>query len=154
MASMKSPFGLADRLRKPDSLPDASAIATVLITALMLTVLIGSRFVFSPGVTVGLSAEDPVSLTLPVSDMGKLPGVRTEETLVVLALKQDDLAVWNGRIRSLDQLAEDFRPSSEHRGALLLKADGAVSMNTFIRVIGLARRAGYSAVQIAAEEKK
>lgn len=149
-----SPLGLVRRLEKPDTLPDTPAIATVLASALMLTVLVGSRFVFAPGVTVGLGSDETVALTLPVATMGRLPGARTEATLTVLALKQDDMAVWNGRIRTMDALAEDFPPSATRRGVLLLKADGSVSMNTFVRVLGLARRAGYSAVQIAAEERK
>lgn len=157
MASLKSPFGLADRLRRPEGGADAYAIATVLISALMLTVLVGSRFVFSPGITVGLEQGEIPTLTLPKVEMGRLPGAATGETLVVLALKQDDMAIWQGRIRTLEELAADFSPKpgrvAEPRGTLLLKADAAVSMGTFLRVVAMARAAGYASVQIAAEEQ-
>lgn len=158
MASLRSPLGLTARLKRPSAGLDGTAIATMLISALMLTTLVGSRFVFSPGVTLGLAGDERVALNLPVTAMGKLPGVATEATLVVLALKHDDMAVWNGHIRTLDQLTAELTPKpgtdSPKRGVLLIKADGAVSLNTFMRVVALARRAGFSAVQIAAEEQK
>ena len=37
---------------------------------------------------------------------------------------------------------------------LLLKADRAVSMQTLFTVIGIAKKAGFSAIQIAGEDAK
>lgn len=158
MPSLTSPFGLTERIRKPDTGLDFTALATVLATALLLTLVVGSRFVYAPGITVGLSANTPANIELPVAaaGSGRLPGVYTTDT--VLALKQDDMVIWNGRIRSLDTLAKEFAASpvkpGETRGVLLVKADKSVSMQTFFEIVALARTAGYSGVQIAGEDAK
>lgn len=149
------PLRLVSRLRRPDTAPDATALATVLLVALMLTLPVSSRFVFAPGITVGVAG--PVNLDLPRAAKSEpLPGAATSATVTILALKQDDMAIWNGRIRTLANLEEDLsklpKSPDQSRGVLLIKADKSVSMQTFFEVVALARRAGFSAVHIAGEE--
>ena len=143
---------LASRLRRPDTALDATALATALLIALMLATLAGSRFIFAPGLTVGVSG----TLSLPVAKSDKLPGAVTTDTVTILALKQDDMAIWNGRIRTLAKLAEDFAAEAPatgtSRGTLLIKADKSVSMQTFFEVVAMARKAGFTAVHIAGED--
>jgi biopolymer transport protein ExbD len=158
MPSLSSPLGLAARLRKPATSLDATAIGTVLLTALMLTLLVGSRFVYAPGITVAINDGHPAALELPVADAGRLPGAMTTDTVTVLALKQDDMVIWKGHIRRLAELekvftAEPPKPGTS-RGTLLIKADKSVTMQTFFEITALARRAGFSAVHIAGEDAK
>lgn len=159
MPSLSSPLGLAARLRKPATSLDATALGTVLLTALMITLLVGSRFVYAPGITVAVTGDNrPASLDLPVADAGRLPGAMTTDTLTVLALKQDDMVIYDGHIRRLSELEKDFtaRPPKPgtSRGILLIKADRSVTMQTFFEITALARRAGFSAVHIAGEDTK
>lgn len=152
------PMRLAARLRRPDTGLDFTTLATVLLLALMLSFPVGSRFVYAPGLTVGVAGPDgvPASLALPVSHADKLPGAATTDTVTILALKNDDMAIWNGRIRTLAKLEEDFASAPPapgvSRGTLLIKADKSVSMQTFFEVVGLARRAGFTSVHIAGED--
>lgn len=156
MPSLSSPLGLAARLRKPPTNLDATAIGTVLLVALMLTLLVGSRFVYAPGITVAVTDDGkPAQLELPVSDAGRLPGAMTTETLTVLALKQDDMVIWKGHIRRLAELKKDFIAHPPKPGeALLIKADQSVTMQTFFEIVSLARRAGFTAVHIAGEDAR
>ncbi len=159
MPSLSSPLGLAERLRKPATNLDATAIGTVLIIALMLTLLVGSRFVYAPGITVAVTGDGkPAKLELPVTESVRLPGTMTNDTIIVLALKQDDMVIWKGRIRRLADLEKDFTADplkpGESRGSLLIKADRSVTMQTFFEIIALARRAGFTTVHIAGEDAK
>lgn len=162
MSRISAPFGLAERIRKPDMGIDAAALGTVLLIALMLGLLVGSRFVYAPGVTVDFTSDGkPASLNLPAAAPGvRLAGAMTSETLTVLspsflALKQDDMAIWNGRILKLDELEKEFAAKPRRPGeVLLLKADKAVSMQAFFRIIGLAKKAGFTSVQIAGEDAR
>lgn len=154
------PLRLAARLRRPETGLDATALATVLLIALMLSLMVGTRFVYAPGLTVGVAdaGGKPAKLELPVSRADRLAGAATTDTVTILALKQDDMVIWNGRIRTLAKLEEDFASAPPApgvtRGTLLIKADKSVSMQTFFEVVALARRAGFTAVHIAGEDGK
>ena len=63
MPSLTSPLGLAERLRKSDTHLNASAIGAVLVVAWMLTLLVGSRFVYAPGITVGIGDDGRAGAT-------------------------------------------------------------------------------------------
>lgn len=168
MSRLSAPFGLSERIRKPDTDLDATATGTILLIALMLVSLVGSRFVYAPGLSVDFSAGSaaPVApLNLPAAAPGvRLAGARTSETLIVpapiLALKQDDMAIWDGRIMKISgeagkpsELEKSFAAKPPAAGeTLLLKIDRSVSMKTFFNIVGLAKKAGYASVRIAGEE--
>ena len=165
MSRISAPFGLSERIRKPDMNLDATAIGTVLVIALMLVLLVGSRFVYAPGVTVDFTGDrSPAPLNLPVASSDvRLAGVQTTDTLTILALKQDDMAIWNGRILKLaaenpsrvSELEKEFARKPRKPGeVLLIKADKSVSMQAFFTVIGIAKKAGFTSVQIAGEDAK
>lgn len=133
------PLGLHQALTVPDKRLDAVPLFDVLLIAIMF-LLLGSRFVFAPGLTV------------------ELPTLRSQEsagvpTVDVLTVKGENFIIFQGTKHTLDGLAKILAsPDSEipPEAVLLLRADRSVDLETFLAIASLAREAGYSAVQIAA----
>ncbi len=161
MALFHSPLGLAQRVSKPDTRLDALPLVTVLLLAGMLS-LAGSRFLFSPGLTVELNARTatgetggknaPATLSLPRSISGKLPGIATGSTMTVLSAKSGNMFILDGRIYSLDEnLHNALSAAAKRSPVLLLKPDKSVPMQTFFTLSEFAVKAGFEKIQIAGE---
>jgi biopolymer transport protein ExbD len=156
--SLTSPLGLTRHVRRPDLRLEVVPWLNVLLVAWLLS-LLGSRFVYAPGLAVDLghgSSPLPVQLVLPTLSGGPLPGSPADAVLTVLTAKQDKLFIFEGRIYDLNGLRTVLR-NHRHSAAggpsvLLLKAGQDVNMQTFLEICTLARTAGFSSVQIAAEE--
>lgn len=163
MQSLPSnPFHLRSSLReKLEARLEAVPLFNVLLIAVLLT-LLGSRFVFAPGLSVALdengeisggnaSAGTPARLILPKTSV-MLSGA---ETSSVLTVKSDSMFILDGRI--YENLAEAFARGSggnaaeKNRGTLLVKIDRAVSVQGLFKIAELAGEAGFSALQIAGE---
>lgn len=143
--SLVQPLELQRRLRTPPAGPDVASLIDILLIAFMLS-LLGSRFVFAPGSTVALD-----DLELPQSSQPSLAGVPTVD---VLTLLQDDRLIYRGQFMSAEKWStlindgdRDARRASN--AILLVKADGRVSLQAFLRISNRAREAGYTRVQIA-----
>lgn len=148
--SLSRPLELEKALHPLDRRLDPVPLIDVLLLALMFS-LLGSRFIFAPGLSMELD------LQLPVSGEAKLPGILTEDTLTVAVLtaKQSNMHLFDGKIFTLYELENHFRnnPVPEDRrgqSVLLVKMHKDVSMQTFVQIAEMARRAGYGRVQIAA----
>jgi len=138
-----SEFAHHRRLTPPDHFLDIWAFASVWFIVFALY-LLGSRFVFAPGLT----------LELPL-----LPGPLTATpTLGVLTLANDRLFFFDGRILSPEDLEEalgNFLARHPTRPAiLLLRPDRHLPVETLCRVSILARRSGFGQVQIACLEEE
>lgn len=143
--SLVQPLELQRRLRTPPTGPDVAALIDIMLIAFMLS-LLGSRFVYSPGTTLGL--ED---LELPVSSASQLTGAPTVD---VLTLLQDDRLIYGGQFMTAEdwsrKVAEgDIEGRRESKAILLIKADGRISLEAFLRICDRAREAGYARLQIA-----
>lgn len=152
--SVTQPLGLLKHLRKPSQGLEVVPLFNVLLIALMLT-LLGSRFIFAPGVSVELpraSADSPAVSVVP--------------TMAVLTLLKDNSLIYGGRLLSVDNFEREAaasllpqRPAADETAAgdpaatqpriLLIKSDTGVSVGTVLRVMNAARLAGYDQVQIA-----
>ncbi|MGE9293530.1 MAG: ExbD/TolR family protein [Puniceicoccales bacterium] len=140
--SILRPLGLTQLLATPDKRLDATPLFDVLLIIAMFFVL-GSRFVFAPGLSVAL----PVS---PVSDLGGI------STVDVLTVKSRDFIIYRETKYTLSSLEKSMTSATYENpprdAYLLVRADEGVDMETFIAISKLARVAGYSGVQLAARE--
>jgi biopolymer transport protein ExbD len=151
--SLTNPLELENVLSVPERRLDAAAVMDVLLITLFLSML-GSRFIFAPGMTMDLALE------LPVSSQSTLAAVPTDAVLTVkvLTAKQDNMYIFNGNIYTKGALEQMFRSYdktlNEGREAILLvKADNTVTMATFTDLVDLARLAGFSKIQLAAQSQ-
>ncbi len=162
MHPFHSPIGLRKRVPTPDTRMDTLPLVTVLLLAIVLS-LAGSRFLYSPGLTMVLDHSTnpsvplqlPSSLPLPVSSIAPLPGTATDATLTVFSAKADNLFIFEGHIYTLadEQLKRDLQTVARRSPVLLLKADRSLSLQTLFRLTDLAREAGFKQVQIAGESR-
>jgi len=167
--SLTRPLGLTRHLRRPDLRLEVVPWLNVLLVGWLLS-LLGSRFVYAPGLAVNLpagTASLPTQLDLPVLAGGPLPGRAADAVLTVLNVKQNppnasgdafSQAPWfifQGRIYdNIEALRTKMhtlpRPPPGVPSILLFKASRDVDMQTFVEVCDLARAAGFT-VQIAVE---
>lgn len=135
------PLDLSARLKPPPRGFEVLFFVNVGLLALFF-VLFGSRFVLSPGLGVGF-------------DVPNLPGALdgAVATDVVVAVKAADMAFVEGAkvdFAGLRRyLAERARERKDLR--LLVHADATLTTRDLTEVYDMARKAGFAAVQIAAE---
>jgi biopolymer transport protein ExbD len=156
-----SPLGLASRLRPPETNIEVLPLASVLLIALLLGV-VGSRFIYAPGLTVSLhndpSAAVPRhdSLALPRST-GRLAGAMTGATLIVpmLSARSDAMVLFDGRmfLTTDASLRQAMKNAAEKSPVLLLKMDNSVTMDRYFLLCDYAREAGFAQIQIAGESR-
>lgn len=143
LPSSLRPLGLHRVLTPPERSLDIAPLFDVLLIFLMF-LLLGSRFVFAPG----------LSIALPESSEKRLSGIPTVD---VLTVKSDQFIIFQGRKYTLKTLARQFdegRTAPLPEGAfLLVRADQVVDMQTFARISELAKAIGYTGVQLAVREE-
>lgn len=156
-SKLSSPFNLRERLRKPDYRIGIVPLASVLLVAFFLFAMT-SKFIFAPGLTVGLTHSanadaapipDAEKYALPVFD-GPVAG---KPTSAILSIKNDSMFIFDGNIYR--NLSDAFPPISTARagtrGILLVKMDRSTSIQSLFDLTKVARDAGFSAIQLAAE---
>lgn len=154
-----SPLRLRERLReKLEARLEAVPLVNVLLIAVLL-VLVGSRFVYAPGLTVDLDAERAAAELSSGAPKTQLPIIRTVlpgvETSAVLTVKSDKMFIFEGHIyEDLEEIFSEknpYAPPPEARGVLLVKLDRSVSIQGLFNIAELAGKAGFSSLQIAGE---
>lgn len=132
---------------KVDAKIDAVPLFNVLLIA-VLFLMIGSHFIFSPGVPVSL--EDGDATALPRASVPLL-GV---EASSVLTVKSDAIFILDGQIyENIEDAFSHQKPSgnADSRGVLLVKLDRSVSVQGLFKIAELAGKAGFSSLQIAGD---
>jgi biopolymer transport protein ExbD len=135
------PLNLSSRLRPPPRGFESLFYVNAGLIALFF-VLLGSRFVLSPGLGVDFTVpEAPAALQAAVS------------TDVVIAVKGRDMAFVGGAKVNFAGLERQLvRQVDGRKGMrLLVQADALLTAGDLIDIYDLARRAGFASVQIAAE---
>lgn len=109
---------------------------------LVFFALLGSPYVVAPGLTVNLPA-----MQAPAAD-----AIPTSRVLTVGEVEGRELIIFDNRVQTLKTLQETFANQPAAPGeVLLLRLQRDVSVQLLVRVNELAARAGFAAVQIAAE---
>lgn len=106
----------------------------------------GSSFVLAPGLTVNLPAmENPNADAVP-----------TSRVLTVGEVEGRELIIFDNRVQTLETLEQSFidHPPEGRGEVLLLRLQRDVSVQLLVRINELAARAGFAAVQIAAEPER
>lgn len=135
-----SPFGLEERLKPYDKDFNFFAALNILLIALGF-ILLGSRFIVAPGVTINIP-----ELSTPA-----VPGIVVVD---VMTLTPNNMILLEGRIYSMDNISKalEIRKINKVDGEaiLLMKLDKETHMEMFLKICEIAQRAGYSQIQIAA----
>lgn len=148
---------MRERLRNPDYRLGIVPLASVLLVAFFLFAMT-SKFIFAPGLTVELAPEtNPGAAQIPDAEKYALPvfdgPIAGKPTSSVLSIKNDSMFIFDGNIYR--NLSDAFPPvSSAHagtRGILLVKMDRSTSIQSLFDLTKVARDAGFSAIQLAAE---
>lgn len=139
-ASLCRPLGLVHALSQPDRRLDFTPLFDVLLIVVLLS-LLGSRFLFPPG----------VALDLPRVSGDLLAG---SPTSAVLTVHTDDMLFFKGRHFTRDALERHMLTGGAAAmgddAVLLINVGRGVSVETLLKLAQIAREAGYLQVQIAA----
>jgi biopolymer transport protein ExbD len=137
-----SEFTRYSYLPRPDHFLDFWAFANVGLIIFFLY-LLGSRFIFSPGITVDLP-----QITGPLTAV---------PTTGILSLSNDHLFFFDGHILSRENLNDALREFLAHHpqrpAILLIRPDKSLSSELLCQVCAIAKRSGFEQIQIACLEK-
>ncbi|HTL68576.1 MAG TPA: biopolymer transporter ExbD [Lacunisphaera sp.] len=140
------PLDLEARLSPPPR--DLDFVGWVNVGAIVLFFsLLGSRFVLTPGLEVGIRND---GLVLP---QGPVPVENLGAASVVLSYRRENVILFEGGIYSLAELQKQLAGyAKRHPGAIMLvQADREVSVQNVLDLIVMARGAGFANVMLAAE---
>ena len=138
---LSQPLNLDKYIRtKPESGLETVPIIDILIIVVFFG-LFGSPFVMPPGLEVDLEVSENL-----VSGVG---------VTAVLTLKRDDMLLFEGQNLKLHQFEEKAREYLEGKesAVLLLRLDPGIKMETFFKISGEAKKAGFSKVHVAGEKE-
>ena len=142
-AMLTSPLNLRDRFVSPSVTIDLLPLFDALLIAFCF-LLLSSRFVVAPG----------VSLQLPSTD--DLDYARSVE---VMTVKHNDMILFDGEVYDIRSLKQHLKSVSEtdltsiNRQVLLLKIGQSVSIQALLEIADVARTAGFASVHIASEPR-
>jgi biopolymer transport protein ExbD len=153
---MQTPLGVLAKVRRAETGIDAVPLALALVCA-ALTYALSAEFVYAPGMYVGFDQRLPAAsrqLSTPKTTVGDL--ARTSLTVTLVSARGTGIFVVAGRVVDRTGLAAELRRVSAAGGAarpVLVKADAALTMQSFLEVCELARAAGFPGVLVAADDR-
>lgn len=139
--SYTEPLGLMGRLSTPPIKLDLVPVLDLLVIALLFGLLF-TRFVMVPGVRVDLpDSEMQMQVTnLPVA---------------VLTIGNRGMLFFEGSVYELDSIergfGQYFKAKSRKNTVLLVKTEGSMDLQLFLKLCRMAQVAGFVQVQIAGE---
>lgn len=124
--------------------PESSLEVVPIIDILVIVVFFGlfsSPFVLPQGVEVDLELNESL-----VSGIG---------VTAVLTVKRDNMLLFEGQNLKLSQFESKARTylDGQKNAALLVRLDPAINMETFLKICGEAKKAGFSKVHVAGEKE-
>ncbi len=152
---MRTPLGLLERVRPAERGLDFGPLALALACA-ALTYALSAEFVFAPGMYVGFDARAVAVSSLATPSLTKPDLARTSATVTLVSARGATVFVVAGRVVDREGLAVELRRVAAAGGSsrpVLIKADAALTMQTFLEVCALARNAGFPGVLVAADER-
>ncbi|MCC5025704.1 MAG: hypothetical protein J6386_24295 [Candidatus Synoicihabitans palmerolidicus] len=142
------PLDLASKLRTPPWPMDGLFYTNVVLLGLFFG-LFGSRFILSPGIAIERS-----DFKLVHSSGARSTAIAT--TAVISVLGSDMVFTDVGRMNFAELaiwLPTQVARGNEGEARLLVRADSKVSAQDLMRLNDLAKRAGFSGVQLALESR-
>jgi biopolymer transport protein ExbD len=135
------PLGLIAHLKRPPIKLDFVPVLDLLVIALLFSLLF-TRFVMVPGVRVDL----------PDSEMQMQP---SNLPVAVLTIGNRGMLFFDGAVFELNSVERGFRRhiegASGEKVVLLVKTEGSMDLQLFLRLCRMAQDAGFVQVQIAGE---
>ena len=124
----------------PESSLEVVPIVDILIMAVFFGVF-GTPFVLPVGVNVDLQLNETL-----VSGM---------EVAAVLTVKRDNMLLFEGQNLKLSQFEEKARIylDGKKNATLLIRLDPVINTETFFKICGEAKKAGFSTVHVAGEKE-
>ncbi|WPJ98003.1 biopolymer transporter ExbD [Coraliomargarita algicola] len=142
--SYTEPLGLMEQLRRPSIKLDVVPVLDLLVIALLFS-LVFTRFVMVPGVRVDL----------PDSEMQMQP---SSLPVAVLTIGNRGMLFFDGAVFELNSIERGFQLHIEDMQGedvvLLVKTEGAMDLQLFLKLCSMAQSAGFVQVQIAGEHEK
>lgn len=138
---LSQPLRLERYIRtKPETRLESVPIIDILIIVVFFG-LFGSPFVMPPGLAVDLEVSENL-----VSGVG---------VTAVLTVKRDNMLLFEGQNLKLNQFEEKARNylQGKENAVLLLRLDPGIKMDTFFKISGEAKKAGFSKVHVAGEKE-
>lgn len=143
MNQLSGPLGLKARLRNTDLSLDIVPFLDILLLAFFMS-LMGSHFVFSPGLPLSLPHSTP-------------PTLQSSMASSVLTVSESNMLFFEGHIYNLDSIEQAFRKhlrqTSHPEPTLLLKMNRHSDVQALFNICEIARQAGFHSVQIAATQE-
>lgn len=135
------PLGLMAQLKRPPIKLDAVPVLDLLVIALLFGLLF-TRFVMVPGVQVDL----------PDSEMQIQP---SHLPVAVLTIGNRGMLFFDGAVFELSSIGRGFKRYNEEMPGqevvLLVKTEGSMDLQLFLKLCRMAQEAGFVQVQIAGE---
>jgi biopolymer transport protein ExbD len=152
---MRTPLGVLAKVRPAERGIDFLPLALALVCA-ALTYVLSAEFVFAPGLYVGFDQRNPAvsSLTTPTLTQPDL--ARTALTVTLVSARGTGVFVVAGRVVDRSGLDAELRRVAAAGGSsrpVLIKTDISLTMQTFLEVCELARKAGFPGVMVAADQR-
>jgi len=153
---MQTPLGVLAKVRPTERGIDFVPMALTFVCASLIYVL-NSQFVFAPGLYVGFDNRPGAvsrNLKTPTTTVGDL--ARTSLTVTLLSARGAGVFVVAGRVVDRKDLSTELRRVAAAGGAgrpVLIKADAALTMQSFLEVCEMARKAGFPGVLVAADDR-
>ncbi len=154
---MRTPLGVLEKVRPVERGVDFLPLALVLACAGLVAVL-ASSFVYAPGLYVGFDERvGAVSrdLTTPRTNVGDM--ARTATTVTLVSARGTGVFVVAGRVVDREGLRGELLALAKNKAAqarpVLVKADAALTLQSFLTVCELVRSAGFPGVLVAADER-
>ena len=139
--SYTEPLGLMGQLKRPPIKLDMVPVLDLLVIALLFGLLF-TRFVMVPGVQVDL----------PDSEMQMQP---SKLPLAVLTIGNRGMLFFEGSVYELDSIERGFKQHIDDLRrqdvVLLVKAEGSMDLQLFLKLCRMAQVAGFVQIQIAGE---
>ncbi len=139
--SYSEPLGLMAHLQRPSIKLDFVPVMDLLVIALLFGLLF-TRFVMVPGMRVDL----------PDSEMQMQP---SNLPVAVLTIGNNGMLFFDGSRYEIDTIEDGFRYLVEEvpgrKVVLLIKTQGSMDLQLFLRLCRMAQIAGFVQVQIAGE---
>ena len=144
------PLNLRSYMQRPDLRFNSVPFLDVCIIVLFFA-LANSRFILASGVGI-----DFKELDLPQAGESLVAGRPTVGNFTMVSFRQDDIIMFEGGRYLLDRVERPLQRYVEQNGlegsVLLIKLDRSVPTEQLLRLCEIARRAGFSGVQIAATD--